>query len=92
MIRRFPRAPALVGSPTADKSAIVRFSNTFQPLVADQYGGFAFLIDLTRGIFMKKMIHLLLATLLLLGAVSTSSFADGGAPRPMCSPGNCPQK
>jgi hypothetical protein len=41
---------------------------------------------------MKKMIHLLLATLLLLGAVSTSSFADGGAKPPMCSPGNCPGK
>ena len=39
---------------------------------------------------MKKLIHLMLATLLLLGAVSTTSFADGGAPRPVCSPGNCP--
>jgi hypothetical protein len=51
-----------------------------------------FLIDLTREISMKKMMHLLLATLLLLGAASTMSLADGGAPRPMCSPGNCPDK
>jgi len=35
---------------------------------------------------MKKMIHLLLLTLLLLGAMSTSSLADGGSPPPMCSP------
>ena len=40
---------------------------------------------------MKKMIHLLLLTLLLLGAMSTSSLADGGSPPPMCSPGNCSQ-
>jgi hypothetical protein len=39
---------------------------------------------------MKKMVHLMLVTLLLLGAVSTSSFADGGAPTPMCAPGHCP--
>jgi hypothetical protein len=41
---------------------------------------------------MKKMVRLMLATLVLLGAVSTSSFAAGGAPTPMCSPGNCPGK
>jgi hypothetical protein len=38
---------------------------------------------------MKKMIRLMLATLVLLSAVSISSFADGGAPTPMCSPGHC---
>lgn len=41
---------------------------------------------------MKKMVHLLFVALLLLGAASTSSFADGGARPPMCSPGNCPGK
>jgi hypothetical protein len=41
---------------------------------------------------MKKMVRLILATLLVLGAVSTVSFADGGAPAPMCSPKNCPGK
>jgi hypothetical protein len=38
---------------------------------------------------MKKMVRLILATVMLLGAVSTVSFADGGAPPPMCSPKNC---
>jgi hypothetical protein len=38
---------------------------------------------------MKKIVHLVLATLLLLGAVSTTSLADGGAPRPTCSPNAC---
>jgi hypothetical protein len=31
---------------------------------------------------MKKMVRLMLATLVLLSAVSISSFADGGAQRP----------
>ena len=38
---------------------------------------------------MKTVIRLMLATLLLLGAMSTSSLAEGGAPTPMCSPGHC---
>lgn len=38
---------------------------------------------------MKKMVRLMLATLVLLSAVSISSFADGGAPPPMCAPGHC---
>ena len=38
---------------------------------------------------MKKMARLMLATLVLLSAVSISSFADGGAPTPLCSPGHC---
>ncbi len=41
---------------------------------------------------MKKMMHLLIAALVLLGAASTVSLADGGAPTPMCSPGHCPGK
>jgi hypothetical protein len=36
---------------------------------------------------MKKIVRLMLATPVLLGAISTASFADGGAPPPMCSPG-----
>jgi hypothetical protein len=38
---------------------------------------------------MKKMVRLILATLVLLSAVSISSYADGGAPTPLCSPGHC---
>lgn len=38
---------------------------------------------------MKKLARLMIATLVLLSAVSISSFADGGAPPPMCSPGHC---
>jgi hypothetical protein len=38
---------------------------------------------------MKKMVRLMVVTLVLLSAVSISSFADGGAPTPMCSPGHC---
>lgn len=38
---------------------------------------------------MKKMVRLILAAMLLVGAVSTASFADGGAPAPMCSPSHC---
>jgi len=41
---------------------------------------------------MKNVVRLILATLLVLGAVSTVSFADGGAPAPMCSPARCPGK
>ncbi len=41
---------------------------------------------------MKKFIRLVLATLLLVGAVSTASLADGGSPMPTCSPGNCGPK
>lgn len=39
---------------------------------------------------MKKFVRLLVVTLLLTFAMSTASFADGGAPTPLCSPGNCP--
>ena len=42
-----------------------------------------------RRFLMKKMVRLMLATLVLLSAVSISSFADGGAPPPMCAPGHC---
>jgi len=45
-----------------------------------------------RGFLMKNIARLMLATLLLLGALSTTTFADGGAPPPMCSPSNCPGK
>jgi hypothetical protein len=45
-----------------------------------------------EGTFMKNIARLMLATLVLLGAMSTASFADGGAPAPMCSPGHCPGK
>jgi hypothetical protein len=38
---------------------------------------------------MKKLIRLVLATLVLVGAVSTASKADGGSPMPTCSPGHC---
>jgi hypothetical protein len=38
---------------------------------------------------MKKIVRLTLATLVLLDAISTASFADGGAPPPICSPGHC---
>ena len=41
---------------------------------------------------MKKFIRLLVATLLLVGAISTASMADGGSPMPTCSPGHCPPK
>ena len=41
---------------------------------------------------MKKIVRLLIAALLLVGAVSTSSFADGGSPMPTCSPSKCPAK
>ena len=41
---------------------------------------------------MKKVVRLVLAALLLVGAVSTASFADGGAPAPMCSPSHCPPR
>jgi hypothetical protein len=42
-----------------------------------------------RRFLMKNVIRLVLATVLLLGAMSTSSLADGGAPMPLCSPGHC---
>jgi len=38
---------------------------------------------------MKKIVRLLIAVMLLIGAVSTTSLADGGSPIPNCSPGNC---
>src|ERR1700730_13537901 len=38
----------------------------------------------------KKIVRLLIAVMLLIGAVSTTSFADGGSPLPTCSPGHCP--
>ena len=40
---------------------------------------------------MKNIARLLLVTLVLLGAMSTVSLADGGAPPPMCSPSHCPK-
>jgi hypothetical protein len=42
-----------------------------------------------RILAMKKLARLMIATLVLLSAVSISSFADGGAPPPMCAPGYC---
>jgi len=33
---------------------------------------------------MKRVVRLMLATLVLLGAISTASFADGGAPPHPC--------
>ena len=38
---------------------------------------------------MKKIVRLLIAVMLLIGAVSTTSLADGGSPLPTCSPGHC---
>lgn len=38
---------------------------------------------------MKKIIRLLVVTVLLTFAMSTASLADGGSPIPTCSPGNC---
>jgi hypothetical protein len=40
---------------------------------------------------MKMLVRFVIATLLLVGAVSTVSFADGGSPPPMCSPAKCPK-
>jgi hypothetical protein len=37
----------------------------------------------------KKIVRLLIAVMLLVGTVSTSSFADGGSPFPLCAPGQC---
>jgi hypothetical protein len=37
----------------------------------------------------KKIVRLLIAVMLLVGAVSTTSFADGGSPFPTCSPSKC---
>jgi len=39
----------------------------------------------------KKIVRLLIAVMLLVGAVSTTSLADGGSPMPTCSPGHCPK-
>jgi hypothetical protein len=39
---------------------------------------------------MKKMLRLLIALTILVGAASTTSLADGGAPFPTCSPWHCP--
>ncbi len=38
---------------------------------------------------MKMLIRLVLVTMLLVGGISTASFADGGSPMPTCSPGHC---
>ncbi len=38
---------------------------------------------------MKKAVRLLVVALLLTFAMSTASLADGGAPAPMCTPGDC---
>ena len=40
---------------------------------------------------MKNIVRLLIAALLLVGAASTASLADGGAPPAMCHPANCPK-
>lgn len=37
---------------------------------------------------MKNIVRLLIAAMLLVGAVSTS-LADGGSPMPTCSPSHC---
>jgi len=37
----------------------------------------------------KKIMRLLIGIALLVGAVSTTSLADGGSPPPMCSPTFC---
>jgi len=39
---------------------------------------------------MKTVVRLAVAAFLLTCAMSTSSFADGGAPAPPCKPGMCP--
>ena len=38
---------------------------------------------------MKKIVGLALATLVLVGTLSTRSLADGGAPLPTCAPWQC---
>ena len=38
---------------------------------------------------MTKIVRLVIATLVLVGTLSTSSSADGGAPVPLCVPGQC---
>ena len=38
---------------------------------------------------MKRIVRLLIAVLLVVGAASTS-LADGGSPFPTCAPGKCP--
>ena len=40
---------------------------------------------------MKKIVRLIVATVLLTFAMSTASLADGGAPVPTCSPSYCPR-
>ena len=39
---------------------------------------------------MKKIVRLIVATVLLTFAMSTASLADGGSPVPTCSPNFCP--
>ena len=41
---------------------------------------------------MKKIVRLLAIGVLLTLALSSASLADGGAPPPMCTPGNCPPR
>lgn len=38
---------------------------------------------------MKKIARFLIAALLFVGAISTTSLADGGSPYPTCAPGHC---
>jgi hypothetical protein len=38
---------------------------------------------------MKQIVRLLIAVTLFVGAVATTSLADGGSPIPTCSPGHC---
>jgi len=38
---------------------------------------------------MKKIVGMFIATLLLVGTLSTASLADGGAPEPPCIPWQC---
>jgi len=83
---------SLVGVPTPLHLATARFSNTSNLLLEKQYRVFQVERFPQEGVFVKNIVRLVLATLLLLGAVSTASFADGGAPTPMCAPSQCPGK
>ena len=42
-----------------------------------------------EGGIVKRIVRLLIAVMLLVGAVSTTSWADGGSPMPTCSSGTC---
>jgi hypothetical protein len=76
----------------ADSPPTARFSNTSNVSLSRRYGVFQVEQFPQEGVLVKNIVRLVLATLLLLGAVSTASFADGGAPAPMCAPKNCTGK